>query len=466
MKNDELPASNELGRCADNPVSEDSSSRKLAVRIAGISFVLWLLSLALPGFTLDGNPSKQVYGISILIQGVLLGWLGGVFAAYANVFYLYAAASINWDETPVKSIIAMVCFAASTPFVRSILVDEGGGTALITSWGWGAILWGVSLVLLVVAALTRDCRFSLRGIAWVFGVIGVMLCAIFGLNRYQWSNANVQDRYSYLSPSMAFSTVKLCGIPVTQVAGPLVPGGERVSIDPSIDEVMGRGVGGSYPLLTRFEKNGYEWVYRNRSPDLEIGRKSEINAKPARFLLRAVSNSPETIIQLVDTHAEKTVYEQRVVHGPYLSNNRCPGANGNLGYLQAIRKAAGQDQAAAYFMGPRPIEEGRTPCDVEYEMPLRAGTRKPIKYCSTHYVAIWYPLGSPVAGNSIYLSVMILDRGSLTLVDRFSSYLKCPSEDCVTASTKEINGFRVDDSRVYLLTSDGELVANVENRIK
>jgi hypothetical protein len=462
-KNDERISESIFKDAARQYELESLGREKLARHITRLSIILWLLSLALPGFLADGKPQ---YGIYILLIGVPLGWLGGVVAPYANVFYLYALVSLGKDEIPVKSLVLMVVLAGTTVFVRRILVDEGGGTASITSWGWGAIIWGISMLLLVVATLVREYRLSSRGAVLIFWLIGAVLLAVFVLNRYQWSNANIQDRYFYLSPSMAFSTVKLCGIPVAQVAGPIVPEGENISIDPSMDEFMGPGVRGSYPLLTYFEKNGYEWVYRNQYPDYEIGRKSEIDARPPRFLLRAVKNSPETIIQLVDARAKKAVHEQRVVYGPYRSNNRCPSATGDLGYLQAIRKAAGQDQAKAYFAGPRPIEEGRVPCNAEYEMPQHGGARKPIKYCSSHYVAIWYPLESPIVGKSVYLNVMILDRKSLTLVGSYSSYLKCPSEDCVTASTKEITGFRVDDSRVYLLTNGGELVTNLQNQVK
>jgi len=452
---------------ANHPESEQTKSDKMAGKITAFSFILWMLSLALPGFTLDGNPSEEVYGVLILIEGVLLGWLTGVFAAYANIFYLYAAASLTKNETPVKSIIFMVCLAATTVFVRSILADEGGGRASITSWGWGAIFWGVSLLLLVVAALTQAYQLSHRSIVWMFGAIGLILLSIVGLNRYQWSNANIQDRYAYLAPSMAFSTTKICDVPVTQVTQALVPEGERVSIDPSMDEFLKNSLTWSGPILTRFEKNGYEWVYRNRAPDLEIGRKAADDAKPPRFLLRTVPNDSGHSIQLVEKSSGQIAYEQRIVNGSYRNSGHCPSAHGNQGYLQTIRKAVGQDQAAAYFTGPRQTEEGRTVCDADYQMAQSAGRSQPVKYCSEHFIAIWYPTRPPKDGTeTIYLSVLILDKASLALVDRFSSYIKCPSEDCAVASTKDIVGFRVDESRVYVLTTGGELVANRETRIQ
>jgi hypothetical protein len=449
---------------AGHPESEQIKSDRMARNITACSFILWVLSLALPGFTLDGNPSKEVYGVQILIQGVLLGWMTGVFAAYANVFYLYAAVSLTKNETPVKSIVLMVCLAATTVFVRSILADEGGGRALITSWGWGAILWGISLLLLVVAVLTQTWRLSNRSVAWMIGAIGVMLLSIFWLNRYQWSSANVQDRTAYLASSMAFSATKLCDVPVTLVAKSLVPAEDRVSVDSSMDVFLKNYTQWSGPALSHFEKNGYEWVYRNRAPDLEIGRKVAADAKPPRFLLRAAPHESGYQIQLVDKSSEQIVYEQRIVDGSFRGANHCPSAHGNLGYLQTIRKAVSQDQAAAYFAGPRQTEEGRTLCSAEYQMPYVEGRREPVKYCSEHYIAIWFPVKNPK--DTIYLSALILDKTSLALVDRFSSYMKCPSEDCLTASTKEITGFRVDESRFYVLTTGGELVANREPRIQ
>lgn len=460
----EAPLSlNELVDSANRRESGQPDSHKMARRISSFSFVLWLLSLALPGFTLDGNPSKEVYGLLILIEGVLLGWLTGVFAAYANIFYLYAAASVTKNEAPVKSVVIMVCLAATTVFVRRILVDEGGGTALITSWGWGAILWGISLLLLVVSVLTQTCRLSNQSVVWMLGAIGVILLSIFWLNRYQWSIANVQDRSAYLAPSMAFSATKLCEVPVTLVAKSLVPAEDRVSVDSSMDVFLKNYTQWSGPALSHFEKNGYEWVYRNRAPDLEIGRKVADDAKPPRFLLRAVPQESGHQIQLVDKSSEQIVYEQRIVNGSFRSTNHCPSAHGDLGYLQTIRKAAGQDQADAYFTGPRQTEEGRTLCSAEYQMPYVEGRREPVKYCSEHYIAIWYPVKDPK--DTIYLSALILDKKSLALVDRFSSYIKCPSEDCLIASTNEIVGFRVDEERFYVLTTGGELVANRETRI-
>lgn len=298
----------------------------------------------------------------------------------------------------------------------------------------------------------------------MLGAIGVMLLSIFGLNRYQWSSANAQDRTAYLSPSMAFSATKLCDVPVTLVAQSLVPAGDRVSVDSSMDAFLKDYLHWNGPALSYFEKNGYEWVYRDRAPDLEIGRKVAVDARPPRFLLRAAPYESGTQIQLVDKSSDQILYEQRIVDGSFRGANHCPSAHGELGYLQTIRKVVGQDQAAGYFSGPRHTEEGRTLCSAEYQMPSVEGRRQPVKYCSEHYIAIWYPVKNPK--DTIYLSALILDKTSLALVDRFSSHIKCPSEDCLTASTKEITGFRVDESRFYVLTTGGELVANREPRIQ
>lgn len=394
--------------------------------------------------------------------GVLFGWLGGVVAPYANVFYLYAVVALGKDEIPVKSLVLMMLLAGTTVFVRQILVNEGGGTAPITSWGWGAIVWGISMLLLVVATLVREYRLSSRGAVLIFWLIGVVILAIFILNRYQWSEANAQDREAFLSPTMAFSTVKLCGVRITEVPHALVPKGELVSLDPSVGEFLRR----TEPLLSRFKRDGYEWVYRGHTPDFEIGRKLEDSPGTSRYLLHATPAGIGVSIHLVDESSGRLLYEQRILNGPGRDGRSCPEAYGNEGYIQAILRATGQDQLGTSFVGSPVSEEGRVACDAEYRMPQRADGRRPVKYCSGRYLAVWHQVPPPREdGEHIKMRVLIMDRATLTLVDYFERDFKCPSEECALALTNEFIGFRFDESRVHLLMRGGELVTNREFRV-
>lgn len=458
-KNDERISESIFKDAARQYELESLGRESLARRITRLSIFLWLLSLALPGFWAGGEPQ---YGFYILLIGIPLGWLGGMAAPYANVFYLYALVSLRKDEVPVKSLVLMMALAGTTLFVRRILVNEGGGTASITSWGWGAMLWGISLLLLVVATLVRECKLSSRGAIWIFCLIGVSLLAIAVLNRYQWSKANAHDRQALLSPTMAFSTVKLCGVPITEVPHALVPKGQLVSLDPSVGEFLRR----TEPLLSRFERDGYEWVYRGHTPDFEIGRKLEDVRGTSRYLLRAIPAGIGVSIQLVEESSGRLLYEQRVLNGPGRDGRNCPDAYGNKGYIQAIQRATGQDELGTSFVGSPVGEEGRVACDAEYRMPQRADGRRPVKYCSGRYLAVWHQVPPPREdGEHIKLRVLILDRATLTLVDYFERDFKCPSEECALARTNEFLGFRFDESWVHLLMRSGELVTNREFRV-
>ncbi|MDT8991365.1 hypothetical protein RQP54_10885 [Curvibacter sp. APW13] len=433
--------------------------------LAGLSLALWLASLALPGFTLNGDPSKIYYGLHILIEGVLLGWLTGKIAAYANIAYIYAVATIYADKTPIKSTILMIGVASTTFFVHDILVDEGGHHEQITSWGWGVVIWGVSLLLLGIATLTKLYQLSIRSIGIFLTIPLLIVLSIFAVNIHQWNNANSQDRHLYLTRGTAFTVAKLCEVPISRVSAPIVQEGDHVIVDHSMNEFMSAYLHWSGPILKTYEQDGFEWTYRDNRPDYVIGRKIDNNAKPAKYVLRVVSRDSTQLIQLIDNYSHTIAYEQKIQFGSFHGRNHCPAAYGYQGYIQSILTAIGQNKNSKYYTGIRTTEEARIDCSDEYITPLINGRRTPQKFCSNKYIVIWYPNRSPTEGtNSIYLSAMALDRESMALVDNYSDHITCPGRDCDLVYSQEHIGFRVTESSIYLLTPAGDIEIKKEYR--
>jgi hypothetical protein len=131
---------------------------KAASPFLGAAVGLWLVSLALPGFIVQGR-TEVWNGGNILWLGLLFGWAVLGFAVYANLFFVPVAIRLFLGKRPTIAVGLMLVLAATLPFFRGVIADEGSGAVLpVVSWGWGAVLWIVAIVLLALAAAVRAGR--------------------------------------------------------------------------------------------------------------------------------------------------------------------------------------------------------------------------------------------------------------------------------------------------------------------
>ena len=118
--------------------------------VAIAASIFWLISLALPGISLY---SGSYHGFMIL----LLGWMSGNFAWFANIFlgYTYFRIVISAKSAPVFSVLMATALSLDTFRMTKALIDEGGGTSPVFGYGVGAVFWFMSISLFWVATAFR-----------------------------------------------------------------------------------------------------------------------------------------------------------------------------------------------------------------------------------------------------------------------------------------------------------------------
>lgn len=132
-----------------------SPRRAISARnVAIAALFLWVISLAPTGLVLYGG-QRHLPGYEILATG----WLSPLmlnFAWFANVFFLYGILRLLSGGTPiVSSAIATVLSLDTFRFDR-LLLNEGGATTPVYGYGWGAILWFLSIFFMMAATGTRQ----------------------------------------------------------------------------------------------------------------------------------------------------------------------------------------------------------------------------------------------------------------------------------------------------------------------
>lgn len=190
---------------------EEKSNHMTKKTLANFSVVLWAISLLLVGF----HARDTWYGLMILLFSPLafLGGLGGL-AAYANWFYWWICLRLALRKQPFIATFLMMGLALLTLVFEEPL-GASGSYASVKYWGYGAVLWGFSLLLMVAAVLdTRPYRSRKQVIKPYAIVFCVMMLGILGLKLWQWQQASPEEREAYLPLEAAFTTRLLTGIPL------------------------------------------------------------------------------------------------------------------------------------------------------------------------------------------------------------------------------------------------------------
>lgn len=124
---------------------------------------LFLLSLCFtPFFVSDVQRPYGDPAISLLAMG-WLGVIGGHFSWFANPLYLIAVIYRNKNhQLAFFYTFLSLLFAMSFLLHKQILVDEGGGSQFITSYGYGYFLWLLSIVIMLFSQLSNLHTLSIR----------------------------------------------------------------------------------------------------------------------------------------------------------------------------------------------------------------------------------------------------------------------------------------------------------------
>lgn len=182
-------------------------NRKILLICSGI---LWLASLVMVGFYCENSAnSEPIFGWHILTT-MLYAWIIIIpyGAVYANIFYFIAFISCMWNtkKDPNVSTVLMLILATFTCFVSYVPVLEG--KLEITAWGYGAFVWGFSLILLAGAAWDkRSFRSFIRILLPYLSVFAIIMLKVCFIKYSQWQHANDEERQKYLPLGAAFGVM-------------------------------------------------------------------------------------------------------------------------------------------------------------------------------------------------------------------------------------------------------------------
>ncbi|MBK1685714.1 hypothetical protein CKO18_19370 [Rhodoferax fermentans] len=238
------------------------------------------------------------------------GW-----AVYANIFFTIVAFRLlkKSDSTPIATTIAMVALTATIPlFEGPILSEATMETASVVSWGWGAILWVISIGVLAAATGIRSGILPESTLKIVPVLFASLLIAIGAYRMYQWKNANDQEREIYLPKSMAFSVADFYGIPFVWPTGPVVDAGDSVAveIDGSLRSDVTPYVSIRVPELLSYERFGYDWQKFELADMPTLTVRSTV--KPKNIALQ-VKRTPEgAVIRILNRASNTALYEQHL----------------------------------------------------------------------------------------------------------------------------------------------------------
>ncbi|UOO83674.1 hypothetical protein [Neisseria dumasiana] len=180
-----------------------------------LSICCMIISIVLPGFY---THYETYYGLKILLTGLFFGWLSGPggLAVYANLFYIRIVYKLikgkkSHTHPLLFSNIALIFLAGCTAFFTE--VNSLGNPKEVVAWGWGAIIWGISIMLLYAAQhVNSSLVIKQHTILWLSVSVLILLNA--GILKYNlWQRANNDEKARYLRFGAAFNTKPLSGIP-------------------------------------------------------------------------------------------------------------------------------------------------------------------------------------------------------------------------------------------------------------
>ncbi|MBI5784218.1 MAG: hypothetical protein HZA64_02065 [Rhodocyclales bacterium] len=423
----------------------------LVRKLVRAAWALWLLSLLLPGFVSVGD--GVAYGFMILWAGILFGWAVMGWAAYANIFFYRLARRLQSGRPADMSGVLMLALAATLPMFQGVIQNEGSMAASpVASWGWGVILWLISLGFLACAAAIRMAPERRKLWLSLLGV-GVSLAAVPAaiVHDIQWRKANVQEREAYLSLGLAFTVQPLCGIDINWPQQPLIDPSEVVAIEVAPDLIdPPKGLPRLWmPSFLAYQEGEFDW--RVYSDPVDVTNWSRIRVRtPAvrhRYAISATGNTnvDGAVIQLLDRNANnKVLYEQRLryVFDDKGQRHFCPFQTYkdwmSVGYDTALLYAIGQSKQRqdTFVFGNAVLD---VPCEVG--PPTKSGNWMNLRrwddrdivvteadpsiagLCSANYAAMVYAWNvRPTTGeNQLNTVVHLFERSTLKPIALFNN---------------------------------------------
>lgn len=451
--------------------------------LAALACLLWLGSLWLPGFRIAGSVT-DFQGWMALVAGSVFAVFVHGWAVYANVFFVWVVVLLFAGRRATWSVFAMLALLATLPMFRGTLQDEGSGQIVpVASWGWGAVLWIVALLLTAVAAALRSGSIGRRAASASVVLILAGCLPVIVLHVRQSSIASAQDRYAFLSPGLAFTREPLCGVDPVAVKAPLLPEGAIVTLD--VDLGIGP-LSALHPALPPFpdmQRGGKAWVTHRLQGQAE-GALIRVPYRADRPVLHVRGTRESTVLTLLDRPGGRPLYSQtlRQVQGVDGLPRSCPASRHDLpdgrdrpaGYDDHLRRAVGQDRKRP--LSPVALTPGLadTRCDVElvgdgvsepnvrYRGRIEIGTT-PVSWstalCSDrHIVLLRIKRAEGSDQQKPMVSARVFDRITLEPQAAFFDPGTCARDGCPrTTHADAIRAVRIEERALVAVTDAGEI---------
>ncbi|NHZ37772.1 hypothetical protein [Massilia rubra] len=460
--------------------------RPLAQMLLHAALIAWGVSLLLPAFTLEGKRWPD-WGLDVMLDGLVLGWMVNGWAVYANVFFAIGAVRVRAGKPTGYAIGAMLLLAATLPFLKGSYANFSSGTVWpVVSWGWGAFLWLVSLVLLAAAARAKEERLARRG-AVRFGLAILLACvAALALHGYQWWHANEPDRQALLSNGMIFTVSELCPFALAWPAPLDGSTGEAVVLD--IDPLLRSSDGVKLDLPAEFtdeQGDGSAWrVHRVEGTSSTVMVREK--AQAGSLVLQFKAEGKDAVMRLLKGVPQRVLYEQRL--------HEVASAKGDVGFCPLLGRSRfsqrdDYDKALMRAMALDPpiqegtplprAEEAREPCDfgtadIDRIKGLRnwdgrevmiwnASQHKVSGFCSASYMVLVYH-GAPPHEPALWQSMYVYDRKTLNPLAVFSRGDSCPDTMCGPGVAVTVQAIALDGRKAVIQTTLGSYSATMDER--
>lgn len=133
--------------------------KKISARqITLLALGLWVFSLFFSGLVLYYE-QQHIAGFEILVTG-WLSPLDGNFAWFANIFFLLCVFSLFIGRAPKICALIAALLSLDTFRYSMLTMNEGGHSTPIYGYGWGAIIWLISICVVFIAVGLRQCEIN------------------------------------------------------------------------------------------------------------------------------------------------------------------------------------------------------------------------------------------------------------------------------------------------------------------
>jgi hypothetical protein len=202
--------------------------KKISARqITLLALGLWIFSLFFSGLVLYYE-QQHISGFEILLTG-WLSPLDGNFAWFANIFFLLCVLSLFIGRTPKICALIAALLSLDTFRYSMFTMNEGGHSTPIYGYGWGAIIWLISICVIFIAVDLKQnelnkAKGEKKGNR-IFLFIGfILLVSVVGISIYHAHNDRALANKSETKrlQTIAFKRGAVCSVEGPVVYQPLV----------------------------------------------------------------------------------------------------------------------------------------------------------------------------------------------------------------------------------------------------